>query len=257
MSEHMMPSGASIQLGPYAAVFAPLDAERPSRCRRAPARRLDRASASSPTRRRCPPRADLAERFGVATVTVREALQRAAPRGPDPHPTWPRRWVLRLRAGRRRTRGPARTLAAHRIGEWRDLADHYATVSGGCARLAAGRADDGRRRSGCEVLARREPTAARAGIQRLEAQFHLDLAATAQSARLTREEMALQAELGPVLWLAALARGLARAGGRPAPRHRRGCAGRAPETARAEAESHVGELFGALRRMVVQARRRR
>ncbi len=255
MSEQVMPSGASIQLGPYAAVFAPLDAERRAD---AVARRLGDSIAFGllPDASPLPAESDLAERFGVATVTVREALSVLRREG-----------LIRTRRGRGggsfvctpADGGRAALLERLRrtgIGEWRDLADHYATVSGGCARLAADRADDADV-ARLEVLARREPTVARAGIQRLEGQFHLDLAATAQSARLTREEMALQAELGPVLWLAHSKEGsLEQAGAR----HRAIAAAvrdGAPEAARDEAEAHVGELFGAVRRMVVNARRSR
>ncbi len=255
MSAQVRPSGASIQLGPYAAVFAPLDAERRAD---AVARRLGDSIAFGllPDASPLPAESDLAERFGVATVTVREALSALRREG-----------LIRTRRGRGGGSfvcAPADggrealldRLRRTGIGEWRDLADHYATVSGGCARLAADRADDADV-ARLEVLARREPTAARAGIQRLEGQFHLDLAATAQSARLTREEMALQAELGPVLWLAHSQEGsLEQAGAR----HRAIAAAvrdGAPEAARTEAEAHVGELFGAVRRMVVNARRSR
>jgi len=37
--------------------------------------------------------------------------------------------------------------------------------------------------------------------RRAEGYFHLEVAAAAQSARLTREELALQTELGALLWL--------------------------------------------------------
>ena len=250
-----MPSGASIRLGPYAAVFAPIDAERRAD---AVARRLGDSIAFGllPDASPLPAESDLAERFGVATVTVREALRVLRSAG-----------LISTRRGRGggsfvcapADGGHAALMERLRhtsIGEWRDLADHYATVSGGCARLAAGRADDVDILR-LEVLAGREPSTAGPGIQRLEAQFHLDLAATAQSARLTREEMALQAELGPVLWLAHSREGsLEQAGAR------HGAIARAvreglPEVARAEAEAHVGELFGAVRRMVVKARRSR
>ncbi len=253
MSDTVVPGGASIQLGPYAAVFAPLDAERRAA---AGARRLGDSIAFGllPDASPLPAESDLAERLGVATVTVREALSTLRGEG-----------LIRTRRGRGggsfvcapADGGCAALLDRLRrtgIGEWRDLADHYATVSGGCARLAAQRADDADA-DRLAVLARRRPATARAGIQRLEGQFHLDLAATAQSARLTREEMALQAELGPVLWLAHSQEGSLE---QAAARHlaiadavRDG----APEVARAEAEAHVGELFGAVRRMVVNARR--
>ena len=253
MSERAVPGGATIALGPYAAVFAPIDAERRAD---AVARRLGDSIAFGllPDDSPLPSESDLAERFGVATVTVREALSVLRAEG-----------LIRTRRGRGGGSfvcAPAdggrqallERLRHTGIGEWRDLADHYATVSGGCARLAAARADDADV-ARLEVLARRAPTAERAGIQRLEGQFHLDLAATAQSARLTREEMSLQAELGPVLWLAHSQEGsLEQAGARHraiADAVRDGVS----EVARAEAEAHVGELFGAVRRMVVQARR--
>jgi GntR family transcriptional regulator, transcriptional repressor for pyruvate dehydrogenase complex len=253
VTESVLPSGASIQLGPYAAVFAPLDAERRAD---AVARRLGDSIAFGllPDASPLPPESDLAERFGVATVTVREALSVLRGEG-----------LIRTRRGRGggsfvcapADGGRAALLERLRrtgIGEWRDLADHYATVSGGCARLAAQRADDGDV-ARLEVLAARRPRAEGAGIQRLEGQFHLDLAATAQSARLTREEMALQAELGPVLWLAHAQEGSLE---QAAVRHRAiadAVRDGVAEVARAEAEAHVGELFGAVRRMVVQARR--
>lgn len=255
MSERVQPAGASIQLGPYAAVFAPLDAGRRAD---AVARRLGDSIAFGllPDDSPLPAEADLAERFGVATVTVREALGALRSEG-----------LIRTRRGRRggsfvcapSDGGRAALLERLRrtgIGEWRDLTDFYATVSGGCARLAAHRADDADA-ARLASLAAREPVTARAGIQRLEGQFHLDLAATAQSARLTREEMALQAELGPVLWLAHAQEG---SPAQASARHRSiaeavrdGDGG----AARAEAEAHVGELFGAVRRMMVQARRLR
>ena len=253
MSEQVVPGGASIQLGPYAAVFAPLDAERRAD---AVARRLGDSIAFGllPDASPLPAESDLAERFGVATVTVREALSTLRAEG-----------LIRTRRGRGGGSfvcapvdgGRAALLERLRhtgIGEWRDLADHYATISGGCARLAADRADDADAER-LAVLARRPPPAAAAGIQRLEGQFHLDLAATAQSARLTREEMALQAELGPVLWLAHAQEGSPE---QAATRHRAiadAVRDGKPDVARAQAEAHVGELFGAVRRMVVNARR--
>jgi DNA-binding FadR family transcriptional regulator len=255
VKDTVVPSGASLQLGPYAAVFAPLDAGRRSD---AVARRLGDSIAFGllPDASPLPPESDLAERLGVATVTVREALSTLRAEG-----------LIRTRRGRNGgsfvctpADGGRQTLLNRLrhtgIGEWRDLADHYATVSGGCARLAAVRADDGDV-ARLEALAGREMRRDSAGVQRLEGQFHLDLAATAQSARLTREEMALQAELGPLLWLAhAQAGSLEQASARHtaiAAAVRDGDAVRA----RDEAEAHVGELFGAVRRMVVDARRSR
>ena len=253
MGETVARSGASLQLGPYAAVFAPLEAEGRAE---AVTRRLGDSIAFGllPDASPLPPESDLAERFGVATTTVREALSTLRADG-----------LIRTRRGRGGGSfvcappdgGRAALLDRLRrtgIGGWRDLADHYATVSGGCARLAATRADDVDV-ARLEELAARPMHVDRAGVQRLEGQFHVDLAATAQSARLTREEMALQGELGPLLWLAhAQAGSLALA----AERHRSIAAAVREgdgERARAEAEVHVAELFGAVRTMVVEARR--
>ena len=255
MTDTVVPSGASLQLGPYAAVFAPLDAERRSD---AVARRLGDSIAFGllPDASPLPPESDLAERFGVATVTVREALSTLRAEG-----------LIRTRRGRGggsfvcspADGGRAALLDRLRrtgIGEWRDLADHYATVSGGCARLAAARADDADV-ARLENLAARPMHRDRAGVQRLEGQFHVDLAATAQSARLTREEMALQGELGPVLWLAHVQTGSLE---QASARHR-AIAGAVrdgeADRARSEAEAHVAELFGAVRQMVLEARRSR
>ncbi len=87
-------------------------------------------------------------------------------------------------------------------GELRDLGDHYAAVGGACAVLASQRAD-------AADVARLETLApavrdGRVASEwlRAEGTFHLELAVAAQSARLAREEIMLQAEIGPLLWLA-------------------------------------------------------
>ena len=65
----------------------------------------------------------------------------------------------------------------------------------------------------------------------------------------------MQAELGPVLWLAHALEGSPE---QAASRHRAiadAVRDGEPDVARAQAEAHVAELFGAVRRMVVNARR--
>lgn len=255
MSRSAAHAGASLQLGPYAAVFAPLEPERRAA---AVARRLGDSIAFGmlPDGSPLPPESDLAERFGVATVTVREAL--ATLRGDG---------LIRTTRGRRggsfvcapEDGGRAKLLerlSRTGIGEWRDMTDHYATIGGGCARLAAERADD------ADVarlldLAGREVGSSRSDLARLEGRFHLDLAAATQSARLTREEIALQGELGPVMWLA---HGLVGDPG-AVPRGHLAVAEAvrdgAGERARAAAEEHVASLFVAVRTMVVESRRSR
>lgn len=88
--------------------------------------------------------------------------------------------------------------------ELRDLGDHWAALSGAAARLAAERtepADLELLRRTARELARAADAAARG---RLYGRFHVELAAAAQSARLTREQVALQSEVGalPCLVLA-------------------------------------------------------
>lgn len=245
----------SMPLGPYAAVFAPLNPEGRAQ---AVTRRLGEAIALGvlPDGSMLPSESDLADRFGVATVTVREAL--GSLREHDLIHT------RRGRGGGSFVRAPAdggraallTRLSGVGLGDLRDLADHYAAISGMCARLAAERAD-------AEDVARLRRLARRAsaptgpgGIPRAEGNFHLELAASAQSARLTREEMALQREIGPLLWLA-----YAEAGRGGAADHHDAVVGAIEDAdgdrARASAEDHVRALFDSVKLLHGQARSRR
>ena len=187
-----------------------------------------------------PSEAELAGQFGVATVTVREALVAlrqqgllATRRGRGggsfviaPGDGSPASWPQRLRQVS--------------LSELRDIGDHYLAVAGVAARLAAERSspeDVERLRLATEDLRiaegvvaegrqsaegaaageiqgsgaaedRREGTAVaelrRAGAAakaRAERQFHLEVAAAAQSPRLTHQEIQLQGEQGGLLWL--------------------------------------------------------
>lgn len=248
----------SVPLGPYAAVFAPLPAEGRAQAVR---RRLGEAIALGllPDGSMLPPESDLADRFGVATVTVREAL--GTLRDDDLIVT------RRGRGGGSFVKAPQdggraallARLARVGLGELRDLSDHYCAVSGHCAALAAQRADqDDLERLG--RLASRPSADEPSGIPRHEGTFHLELAATAQSARLTREELALQREIGPVLWLADADpdAGSADVGGVLA--HEQiveAVASGDPAAARAAAEDHVRELFEAVKRLHRTTRSRR
>jgi len=184
-----------------AAVFAPLEST--SRSARV-ARRLTDAIALGllPDGEQLPGEARLAQQFGVSTVTIREALS-----------------VLRQQAliETRRGRGGGsfvrapddgptalakRRLAEVSLLELRDLGDLYAAIAGSAAALAARRNDteDVRqlRRAAAQLADAQKPDARR----RAEAQFHIQVAVAAQSARLYHEEVALQAEFGTLLWLA-------------------------------------------------------
>jgi len=148
-----------------------------------------------------PSEADLSGQLAVSTVTVREALTMLRERGLVE--------TRRGRGGGSFVRAPADPTAAElreRLGrvaliELRDLFDHYAAVGGTAGRLAAERAsteDVARLERAAEMLTAAKDAGAR---RRAEGYFHLEVAAAAQSARLAREELALQGELGALLWL--------------------------------------------------------
>lgn len=242
MTQH--PAGALFSAGSYAATFAPVEGG--SRADLV-ARRLGDSIALGllPDGSPLPPENDLAEGYGVAVVTVREAL--AALR---------RDGLIRTTRGRRGgsfvvapTDGGRSALLTRLNGrglaDLRDLADHYATISGGCARLAAQRADE------VDIALLDTRTG-----QDDESSFHLDLAAAAHSARLTRVELSIQADLGPMLWLAHRLRGDS---AKARERHTAIVAAVRVgdgEAARSATEAHIGELFGAVRVLVAEARAR-
>lgn len=148
-----------------------------------------------------PAEADLAERLGVATVTIREALVALRSEGLVE--------TRRGRGGGSFVRHPVAVgLAAQRerlrsvtLTEIRDVGDHYTAIAGTAARLAAERSSPEEvevLREGLEAI----PADGQGGLHRVERAFHLELAAAAQSARLTRTEVLLQGEIGTLLWLA-------------------------------------------------------
>lgn len=143
-----------------------------------------------------PSETDLAAHLGVSTVTLREALMALRQQG-----------LIETRRGRGGgsfVRAPARPFDLdERLGslsaeELRDLGDHYAAIAGAAARLAALRSLPGDVRRLRRSLA--EMSEGGAGMCRLDGRLHLEVAAASQSGRLTREEIRLQAEIGPLVW---------------------------------------------------------
>ncbi|MEV6303022.1 GntR family transcriptional regulator [Actinoplanes sp. NPDC051861] len=185
-----MPDRASAR----SVVFAPLDPH--SRAETVVRRLTDAITFGLLTdAEQLPSEADLAAQFGVSRVTVREAL--VALRHQN---------LLETRRGRgggsfvRAPAGQADSSLRDRLSEislpnLRDTADHYTAIAGAAARLAAQRAtaDDAQR---IEELTgdRGRP------LHRVERDFHLEVAAVAQSARLAREELRFGTELGTLLW---------------------------------------------------------
>ena len=186
--------------GPRSALFAPLESL--SRTELVTHRLADAIMLGLLTdAEQLPSETDLATGFGVSTVTVREALTTLRQRG-----------LIETRRGRGGgsfVRSPAEDTTAalrERLREYspgalRDIGDHYAAISGAAAELAAERADS-EDVSRLRRAVARLTTAARAGDRRrADGHFSIEVAAAAQSARLTRAEMALQTEVGPLFWL--------------------------------------------------------
>ncbi|WP_116203979.1 FadR/GntR family transcriptional regulator [Amycolatopsis circi] len=146
-----------------------------------------------------PSEAELAAQFRVSTVTVREALAVLRQQG-----------LVETRRGRgggsfvRTPDWPAQSSWAERLrlvsmAELRDFGDHYLAVAGSAAKLAAERSTpedlERLRLTAEDLLGASGPDATRA-----ERHFHLEVAAAAQSPRLTNQEVQLQSEHGVLLW---------------------------------------------------------
>ncbi|WP_433276351.1 FadR/GntR family transcriptional regulator [Pseudonocardia xinjiangensis] len=149
-----------------------------------------------------PSESDLAESFGVSPVTIREALTTLREQG-----------LVVTRRGRnggsfvRHVRGGAAELLRERLrevspAELRDLADHYAAISGTSALLAAHRAGEPDLALITDSVSELQRAADAAGRRRAVSRFQVELAAAAQSPRLIRAVIGMQAEVGPLLWLA-------------------------------------------------------
>jgi GntR family transcriptional repressor for pyruvate dehydrogenase complex len=150
---------------------------------------------------RLPSESHLAGQFGVSPVTLREALATLRTMGLVE--------TRRGRGGGSFVRAPQEPPPAHlerplrllSLHELRDIGDHRAAVAGAAARLAAERALDedlvtlrghiGRLRAAVTLTERR----------RADARIHIEIAAVAQSPRLTRQEMDLWSEVGDLIWL--------------------------------------------------------
>ncbi|MEU8251533.1 FCD domain-containing protein [Nonomuraea sp. NPDC048916] len=145
-----------------------------------------------------PSEAELAGRLGVSTVTLREALMALRQQGMVE--------TRRGRGGGSFVRVPAELdlgihLRTFAVEELRDLGDHYAAIAGAAARLAAQRSLPSDLAPLWRSLAEMADAESSAERRRIDGRFHIELAAASQSARLTREEIRLQADIGPLLWL--------------------------------------------------------
>ncbi|TFC07669.1 GntR family transcriptional regulator [Cryobacterium mannosilyticum] len=149
---------------------------------------------------RLPSEQELARRFGVALITVREGLVILRDAG-----------LVETRRGRGggsfviKADAPHGTLLQARLRglaqvELSDLAVYFSTIAEGCAERAALRASaaDAERLHAWLLHADFSTTA---GARTNAGGFYLELAVLSQSARLVREQIRLQAEFGPLLLL--------------------------------------------------------
>jgi DNA-binding FadR family transcriptional regulator len=150
---------------------------------------------------RLPAETELAAQLGVSTVTLREALAALRTMG-----------LVETKRGRgggsfvraptehhpARLERPLRLLSAH---ELQDIGDHRAAIAGAAAALAAQRVLPGDVAALTEHAGRLAAATAMTDRRRADARFHIEIAAAAQSPRLTRQEMDLWAEVGDLVWL--------------------------------------------------------
>ncbi|WP_433722896.1 FadR/GntR family transcriptional regulator [Nocardia sp. CA-129566] len=148
-----------------------------------------------------PSETDLANQLGVSTMTLREALVVLRQQG-----------IVHTKRGR----GGGSFISASAevfentslarlqqmsIQELRDLGDEHFAVAGAVAVFAARRglqADIARLRALADRL---KDSVDLVSARRADSRFHIEMAVCAQSTRLTRAEVGLQAELSALLWL--------------------------------------------------------
>ena len=146
---------------------------------------------------RLPSEPRLAEQFGVSPVTLREALAILREQG-----------LVVTRRGRgggtfvQAPADPGEPLQRFSIQDLRDLGDQRRAISGAAASLAAERALPEEIRRLDEQVRRLQDARTPSERRRADTQFTIEVAAAAQSPRLTLQEARLLAEVGDLLGLA-------------------------------------------------------
>jgi DNA-binding FadR family transcriptional regulator len=194
-----MPNATGHQDAARSVVFAPLDGTGRAELVE---QRLTDAIVSGVLRdgERLPSESELSRSLGVALVTAREALEGMRDRG-----------LVRTRRGRdggsfvTYDRDAAARLLETRVRghsriELRDLALHVSAIAGTAAEIAADRASHDDVETLLAIHDGAEVSTA-GGARRALGRFQLEVAAISQSPRLVREEVRLQSEAGPLLWL--------------------------------------------------------
>ncbi|MFF5988478.1 FadR/GntR family transcriptional regulator [Prauserella flavalba] len=148
-----------------------------------------------------PPETELAAQFNVSPVTLRDALGVLRSEG-----------IVETRRGRGGgsfVRVPDRLHIEHAEAQLaqfspvdlRDLADWRCAVSATAAELAAERASDQNVETLVATARQMEAAADEVGARRADARFHIELAAAAQSARLSGAAISLQVTYAPLVTL--------------------------------------------------------
>lgn len=194
-----MPNSTGHRDAARSVVFAPLDGTGRAELVE---QRLTDAIVSGVLRdgERLPSESELSRSLGVALVTAREALEGMRDRGlvmtrrgrdGGSFVTYDREAAARMLESR--VRGHSRI-------ELRDLALHVSAIAGTAAEIAADRAsrDD---TDALRAIHHSADLSTAGGARRALGRFQLEVAAISQSPRLVREEVRLQSDAGPLLWL--------------------------------------------------------
>ncbi|SEJ57164.1 FadR/GntR family transcriptional regulator [Demequina mangrovi] len=194
---------------------------------------------------RLPTEQDLGRQFGVATVTAREALESLRAAG-----------LIETRRGRAGgsfvcgSGDDARAVLISRLAmlsrvELRDMGLVYGVIAGAAAERAALFATADEVRS-LGTLVEDGAVSSGAAARRAENGIRIEVAALSRSARLVAEQVRLQSEFGPLLWIALQEHGVVTGN---AARHRRlveAIGNESPEEARGIVTEQVGWLLDRL-----------
>jgi DNA-binding FadR family transcriptional regulator len=148
-----------------------------------------------------PSESELASRFGVATVTLRDALAILRQRG-----------VVATKRGRN---GGSFVCAPVEVSddflkvrlsnmsslELRELCDEHVAISATAAGLAASRSSSVHHQRLEHFVTALQEATTRSELRRADARFHIEIAVAAQSVRLTHAEVRLQSEVGELHWI--------------------------------------------------------
>lgn len=143
---------------------------------------------------------ELAERMRVSTLTLRTALAELRHLG-----------LLETRRGKGGgsfviantediAKAQRETLAAYALEDLRDIREYRAFLSGAAAAAAAGRSQQLSVSRLASMAAMIETAQTAAEMTRADSRFHIELAATSGSVLFMRQEMAMQAEVGSLVW---------------------------------------------------------